>query len=147
MSRRRVRAALVTVACVGALTTAAAPATAQHQQPSQYTAKQVRHFLTHFYGNTGPTAWEREHLVSDDLKDRAEHAPPGFDLIICHSHRPKSIEIGPVTTAQSAGVGWATVFLGWGPHQEISAFTAYVDLDTSRPLKLLDVNCDIPETP
>lgn len=145
---RRARSAWVALACAAGLT-AALPATAQadpHRQ-EQYTAKQVSRFLTHFYGKTGPTAWEREHLVSDDLKQRAAEAPPGFDLILCHSNTADidDIDIGPVTTAQSAGVGWATVFLGFGPDQEIAAFTAFVDLDTAQPLKLLDVDCTPPE--
>ncbi|HSA49679.1 MAG TPA: hypothetical protein VLH10_06145 [Yinghuangia sp.] len=142
---RRARSAWLAVACAAGLV-AAVPATAEAaQQQEQYTAKQVSRFLTHFYGKTGPTAWEREHLVSEDLKQRAAEAPPGFDLILCHSNQPEDIDIGPVTTAQSAGVGWATVFLGWGPGQEVAAFTAYVDLDTSNPLKLLDVDCEPPE--
>lgn len=146
MSVRRVRSAWVALACAAGLT-AAIPATAEaaRQQQEQYTAKQVSRFLTHFYGKTGPTAWEREHLVSEDLKQRAAEAPPGFDLIICHRNQPDDIDIGPVTTAQSAGVGWATVYLGFGPDQEIAAFTAYVDLNTAQPLKLLDVNCEPPE--
>ncbi|WTW93900.1 hypothetical protein OG216_11135 [Streptomycetaceae bacterium NBC_01309] len=144
MPRPQIRSALVAAACAGALTVSLSGSASAAPAP-QYSAKEVGRFLHHFYGKTGPTPWEREHLVSEDLKERAEEAPPGFDLIMCTRNAPKDIDIGPVTTAQSAGVGWATVFLGWGPGQEIAAFTAYVDLDKSRPLKLLDVNCEPPE--
>lgn len=145
---RRARSAWVALACAAGLT-AALPATAEaaQPQPEQYTAKQVSRFLTHFYGETGPTAWEREHRVSDDLRQRAAEAPPGFDLILCHSNTADidDIDVGPVTTAQSAGVGWATVFLDFGPGQETTAFTAYVDLNKAQPLELLDVDCAPPE--
>ncbi|WP_436774876.1 hypothetical protein [Yinghuangia sp. YIM S09857] len=144
MPRRRIRSALVAAACAGALTASLSGSASATPGP-QYSAKEVGRFLHHFYGKTGPTAWEREHLVSEDLRQRAEEAPPGFDLIMCTRNAPEDIDIGPVTTAQSAGVGWATVFLAWGPGQEIAAFTAYVDLDKSRSLKLLDVNCEPPE--
>ncbi|NUU21661.1 MAG: hypothetical protein HOV68_09130 [Streptomycetaceae bacterium] len=156
MTGHRFRTSVLAAACAAGLALAL-PATAEAAHAtshgtsqetshgSQYTAKQVGRFLKHFYGKTGPSDWARENLVADDLKERAAQAPPGFDLLICHRNVPEDIDLGPVTTAQSAGVGWATVFLSWGRDQEVSAFTAYVDLDTSRPLKLLDVNCEPPE--
>ncbi len=44
-----------------------------------------------------------------------------------------------MTTAQSAGVGWATVTTIWDGKAR-GTFTAYVDLD-SDPIELQDVNC------
>ena len=56
---------------------------------------------------------------------------------------PRDIEVGEVTTAQSAGVGWATITTTWDGSPRTASFTAYVDLDGSKPMKLLDVDCGV----
>ncbi|MBC3992991.1 hypothetical protein H8N00_29790 [Streptomyces sp. AC563] len=109
----------------------------------QYDAKEVRHFLKGFYGSHGPSAWEREHLVTEELKEKAAQTPD-YDLLLCAQNTPKAIDIGPVTTAQSAGVGWARVTTHWGKGQDTQVFTAYVGLDASKPMKLMDISCEAP---
>lgn len=107
----------------------------------RYTAKEIRTFLDRFYGDHGPSASDRKNRVSDLLKKKAA-ANPGFDVLLCAQNEPRSIDIGRVTTAQSARVGWAPVTTHWGENGEVTAvFTAYVDLDGKKPLKLLDVDC------
>ncbi|MBO3679382.1 hypothetical protein [Streptomyces sp. NEAU-YJ-81] len=118
-----------------------ASAAAQTDPNGRYTAEEIHHFLEGFYGNHGPRAWEREHLVSDQLKEEAAQTP-GFDLLLCAQNQPEDIEVGEVTTAQSARVGWATITTHWGQEPETHTFTAYVDLDGSRPLQLLQVDCE-----
>ncbi|MFI9046582.1 hypothetical protein [Streptomyces sp. NPDC053427] len=104
----------------------------------RHDATDIRRFLTAFYGHHGPTGWAREHQVSDYLKDRAAHTE-GYDLLLCAQNAPREISVGKVTTAQSAGVGWATVTTFWdGGARE--SFTAYVGLD-SQPIELQDVDC------
>ncbi|MFG2137270.1 hypothetical protein [Streptomyces sp. NPDC048650] len=128
---------------------AAGPAAArQPAGPASYTvrtdpngrhdATDIRRFLTTFYGHHGPTAWAREHQVSDYLKDRAAHTE-GYDLLLCAQNTPREISVGKVTTAQSAGMGWATITTLWDGGAR-DTFTAYVDLD-SRPIGLQDVDC------
>jgi hypothetical protein len=134
---------------LGLALAAGAPASAsahtQRTDPNgRYTAEEIHHFLEGFYGNHGPRPWEREHLVSDFLKEKAAQTPD-YDVLLCAQNMPKDIEVGEVTTAQSAGVGWATITTTWRGAPRTAAFTAYVDLDGSRPIKLLDVDCDIPE--
>ncbi|MFF5516871.1 hypothetical protein [Streptomyces coeruleorubidus] len=68
-------------------------------------------------------------------------ANPEFDVLLCAQNLPASIDIGPVTTAQSAGVGRATVSTYWNGGSDKADFTAYVDLDATRPIQLLDVDC------
>lgn len=60
-------------------------------------------------------------------------------MILCAQNEPVAIEVGPVTVAQSAGFGWATVTTSWagGARQTL---TAYVALD-SDPIELHDVVC------
>ncbi|MGK5529037.1 hypothetical protein [Streptomyces sp. URMC 129] len=132
---------------LGAVATAsAAPSPhANANATGRYSGEEIHHFLEGFYGNTGPRAWERENLVSDDLKQRAAEME-GHDLLLgCARNTPVDIEVGEVTTAQSAGVGWATIFLGYGEGQELGAFTAYVALDAGEPIELLDIDCTPPE--
>ncbi|MFJ6749889.1 hypothetical protein ACIQNI_17105 [Streptomyces sp. NPDC091266] len=117
---------------------AAAAHTAGSDPNGRHTATEIRRFLTGFYGHHGPTNWARAHQVSDYLKDRAEHTE-GYDLLLCAQNTPREISIGKVTTAQSAGVGWATVTTIWDGKAR-GTFTAYVDLD-SDPIELQDVNC------
>lgn len=153
-SRRPRRTALL---AAGLLATAglglgfAGPASAAADRPSsvdpggkQYDAKQVRHFLKSFYGHHGPSAWEREHLVTEELKEKAAQTPD-YDLLLCAQNTPEDIEIGPVTTAASAGVGWAPVTTHWGEGQDTQVFTAYVGLDASKPMKLTDISCQAPD--
>jgi hypothetical protein len=106
----------------------------------RYTAEEIHHFLEGFYGNHGPRPWEREHLVSDGLKERVAQTSD-YDLLLCAQNEPRHIEVGDVTTAQSARVGWATITTSWGKKAQTASFTAYVDLDGTQPLKLLDVYC------
>lgn len=109
----------------------------------RFTAEEIHHFLEGFYGNHGPRPWERENLVSDQLKERIAQTPD-YDLLLCAQNEPRDIEVGEVTTAQSARVGWATVTTHWG-QGATGSFTAYVDLDATRPIELLDVDCATPE--
>ncbi|MFI1125930.1 hypothetical protein ACH4VS_33030 [Streptomyces hygroscopicus] len=144
MLRSRVAAAGGCVAVLGlaAALAAGAPASATDRTDpnDRYTAEEIHHFLEGFYGNHGPRPWEREHLVSDRLKERIAQTP-GYDLLLCAQNEPRDIEVGEVTTAQSARVGWATITTHWSQSPRTAAFTAYVDLDGSRPLQLLDVDC------
>ncbi|MET7937520.1 hypothetical protein [Streptomyces sp. NPDC005322] len=127
---------------LGLVLAAGAPASATDRTDpnGRYTAEEIHHFLEGFYGNHGPRPWEREHLVSDGLKERAAQTPD-YDLLLCAQNTPRDVEVGEVTTAQSAGVGWATITTTWGKRAQTASFTAYVDLDGSQPLKLLDVYC------
>ncbi|MEE1927364.1 hypothetical protein V1J52_04060 [Streptomyces sp. TRM 70351] len=114
------------------------------ESAGRYTAEEIHHFLEGFYGNTGPRPWERKNLVADGLKRRAA-GTTGYDLLLCAQNTPRDIAVGEVTAAQSAGVGWAPVRLGWGGGQAVSTFTAYVLLDGGQPLRLYDVSCTPPE--
>ena len=139
------RTSLAAAGCAAALAmglslAAAAPAAATDAN-GRYTAKEIRTFLNGFYGEHGPSAKDRKHKVSDVLKQRAAENPE-VDVLLCAQNQPQSIDIGKVTTAQSARVGWASVTTHWGENGEDTAvFTAYVDLDGKQPLKLLDVDC------
>ncbi|MFJ9413997.1 hypothetical protein ACIRPT_07490 [Streptomyces sp. NPDC101227] len=104
----------------------------------RHDATDIRRFLTAFYGYHGPSDWAREHQVSDYLRDRAAQTE-GYDLLLCAQNTPREISIGKVTTAQSAGVGWATVTTIWDGGDR-GSFTAYVGLD-SKPIELQDVDC------
>ncbi|MEC4019775.1 hypothetical protein [Streptomyces sp. H27-D2] len=105
----------------------------------RYNAEQVHHFLEGFYGNHGPRVWERKHLVTNALKRKAARTH-NYDLLLCAQNTPKDIAIGKVTTAQSAGMGWATVTNSWGGGRK-TAFTAYVGLDSRKQIKLADIDC------
>ncbi|MFK0012444.1 hypothetical protein [Streptomyces sp. NPDC091027] len=107
-----------------------------------HTAAEIGRFLTRFYGDHGPSAHDRRHHVSQVLKDR-QRENAGSDVLLCvqerPQERPQDIGVGPVTVAQSAGVGWATVTTHWGGDRT-DTFTAYVRLDT-RPIRVDDVIC------
>ncbi|MFD6174279.1 hypothetical protein [Streptomyces coeruleorubidus] len=120
------------VGCLAALgmAAAAAPAAAASAADDRYTA----------YGEHGPGDFAREYGISPHLKKKVA-AGPEFDVLLCAQNLPASIDIGPVTTAQSAGVGWATVSTYWNGGSDKADFTAYVDLDATRPIQLLDVDC------
>ncbi|WP_030615043.1 hypothetical protein [Streptomyces sclerotialus] len=149
MIRKSSRAISVSALCAallgGGLTLAASapaastPAAGEQKAPARYNAEQVHHFLQGFYGNHGPRQWERVHMVGDDLKKRAQKNKK-YDVLLCAQNNPRDIAIGRVTTAQSAGVGWATVTTKWnrGPDQH---FTAYVGLDARKPIKLIQIDC------
>ncbi|MFD4985757.1 hypothetical protein [Streptomyces sp. NPDC058374] len=132
-------AAAALAACVLSLApvaSAAAPAPAKAAE--RHTAEEIHAFLRWFYGGTGPSPWQRERWTSDYLKSKqAETAD--HDVLLCAQKEPLSIEVGPVTVAQSAGFGWATVTTSWtgGARQTL---TAYVALD-SDPIELHDVVC------
>ncbi|MGW0364426.1 hypothetical protein [Streptomyces sp. NPDC002990] len=104
----------------------------------QHSAAQIALFLAGFYGTRGPTPYDREHRVSQVLKDR-QKAHPEADVLLCAQNTPQATVIGPVTVAPAAGVGWATVTTHWGSGAT-DTFTAYVRLD-SRPIRLDDVIC------
>ncbi|MFI0260003.1 hypothetical protein ACH4OW_13345 [Streptomyces sp. NPDC017056] len=108
---------------------------------NRYTAEEIRRFLTSFYGKHGPSAWQREHQVSAELKKKAAETPD-YDLLLCAQNTPRDISVGKVTTAQSARVGWATITTHWSGNRT-ERFTAYVDLDATRPIELLDVACSM----
>ncbi|MFF9558957.1 hypothetical protein ACF1DY_24475 [Streptomyces albus] len=104
----------------------------------RHTGPEIHRFLRWFYGQHGPGEQQREHFVSDLLK-RKQAENPGYDVLLCAQNTPRRIDVGPVTVAQSAGVGWATVTAHWSDGTT-SAFTAYVALD-SHPIELHDVVC------
>ncbi len=157
--RRAATAAAACAAVLGLCAAATAPATATPStmsagagtvaasttaadQSGRYTAHEIRTFLKVFYGEHGPGRFARMYGVSDALKEKAAQQPD-YDVLLCAQNTPQAIDIGPVTTAQSAGVGWATVTTHWAAGATYTGvFTAYVDLDASRPIQLLDVVCD-----
>ncbi|MBE9500158.1 hypothetical protein [Streptomyces sp. AA1529] len=114
------------------------PAGSGHTAARRHTGPEIHRFLTWFYGTHGPDRVQREHFVSDLLK-RKQARHPDRDVLLCAQNTPQDIEVGPVTTAQSAGVGWATVTARWADGTASSA-TAYVALD-SHPIELHDVVC------
>ncbi|MGW2602370.1 hypothetical protein [Streptomyces klenkii] len=118
---------------------AAAPVSASAPQPKQYTAAQVYGFLVRFYGQHGPSAYDRMHKVDADLRKRAA-AAKGSDVLLCAQNVPRSISVGKVT-AERSGMAWAPVTTHWkaGPDKHL---TAYVGLKGSLPMKLYDVTCD-----
>ncbi|MBB5122982.1 hypothetical protein AF335_14275 [Streptomyces eurocidicus] len=138
--RRRSTAAAAGCALVlvlGAGFAGAAPAAAQ---PERYTAEQVRGFLVGFYGQHGPSRYDREHKVTPELRKKAAETKD-YDLLLCAQNEPRNISVGKVTTAQSAGVGWSTITTRWGGGPD-GHFTAYVGLDASKPMKLYDIACE-----
>ncbi|NSC24728.1 hypothetical protein FM076_27665 [Streptomyces albus subsp. chlorinus] len=108
------------------------------QVRNRHTGPGIHRFLTWFYGQHGPTEQRREHFVSDFLKQK-QAQNPDHDVILCAQNTPQRIEVGPVTVAQSAGFGWATVTAYWADGTT-STSTAYVALD-SHPIELHDVVC------
>ncbi|MCM3811170.1 hypothetical protein ND808_36025 [Streptomyces sp. DR7-3] len=142
-SRAAVAGGCVAVLGLGFALAAGSPASAAAQTDpnDRYTAEEIHHFLEGFYGNHGPRPWERENLVSDQLKERIAQTPD-YDLLLCAQNEPRDIEVGEVTTAQSARVGWATITTSWAQAPRTRSFTAYVDLDATRPIQLLDVDCE-----
>ncbi|MFE0878031.1 hypothetical protein ACFW4X_24760 [Streptomyces smyrnaeus] len=113
----------------------AGPAAAAERR---HTGREIHRFLTWFYGEHGPTDSQREHFVSDFLKQK-QADNPDHDVLLCAQNTPQNIEVGPVTVAQSAGFGWATVTAYWADGTT-STFTGYVALD-SHPIELHDVVC------
>ncbi|MFF8266951.1 hypothetical protein ACF059_06110 [Streptomyces sp. NPDC016562] len=103
-----------------------------------HSADQISRFLTHFYGDHGPSPHAREHFVSEVLKDR-QRENAHTDVLLCAQNEPQRIAVGPVTVAQTAAVGWATVTTHWASG-ETDTFTAYVRLDR-HPIRLDDVIC------
>ncbi|WP_369200782.1 hypothetical protein [Streptomyces sp. PU-14G] len=115
-----------------------APPAASPQAQDRHTGPEIRRFLGWFYGEHGPTDQQREKWVSDFLKEKQQQNPD-HDVILCAQNAPRNIEVGPVTVAQSAGFGWATVTAYW-TDGTTSTSTAYVALD-SHPIELHDVVC------
>ncbi|MCX4695036.1 hypothetical protein [Streptomyces sp. NBC_01408] len=116
----------------------------------RHSAAEISRFLAAFYGDHGPSPYDRENRVSQVLKER-QGVSPGSDVLLCAQNKPRAIGVGPVTVAPSAGVGWATVTTHWGAEvapgadaraeaEATDTFTAYVRLD-SRPIRLDDVIC------
>ncbi|MFF3749287.1 hypothetical protein ACFYYH_02315 [Streptomyces sp. NPDC002018] len=118
--------------------TSASAATAVDSK-GRYTAVEIRTFLRTFYDRRGPGAFARKYGISPQLAKKVAESK-GFDPLLCAQNTPQSIGIGPVSTAQSARVGWATVTTRWTSGKSAS-FIAYVDLDAKRPILLLDVDC------
>ncbi|MER7732890.1 hypothetical protein ABTX80_18590 [Streptomyces erythrochromogenes] len=106
--------------------------------PQGHTADQIGRFLARFYGEHGPSAHDRRHHVSQVLQER-QQTHTESDVLLCAQNAPHDIGIGPVTVAEAAGVGWATVTTHWGT-DKTDTFTAYVRLD-SRPIRVDDVIC------
>lgn len=104
----------------------------------EHTKHEIHRFLTWFYGDHGPNDFQRQYWVSDALEEKQQQNPDQ-DVLLCAQNAPQDIRIGPVTVAQSAGVGWATVTATWADGSTTS-FTAYVELD-SHPIELHDVAC------
>ncbi|MEU6892594.1 hypothetical protein ABZ934_12520 [Streptomyces sp. NPDC046557] len=104
----------------------------------RHTAAQISGFLIGFYGHHGPSAHDRRHRVSQQLKDKQKNYPDS-DVLLCARSKPNRITVGPATVAQNAGVGWATVTTHWDGGAT-DTFTAYVRLD-SRPIRVDDVIC------
>ncbi|MCX5588685.1 hypothetical protein ACFV0H_03980 [Streptomyces erythrochromogenes] len=128
--------ALPAVPCAPAAV--AAPAAAPAAAPEGHTADQIGRFLVRFYGEHGPSDHDRRHHVSQVLLERQQTTAES-DVLLCAQNEPQAIAIGPVTVAQAAGVGWATVTTHWGS-DKTDTFTAYVRLD-SRPIRIDDVIC------
>ncbi|MFJ8014451.1 hypothetical protein [Streptomyces sp. NPDC096339] len=103
-----------------------------------HTAAEITRFLSEFYGDHGPSDDGRENQVSQVLKDKQKEDTDA-DVLLCAENEPEDIGIGPVTVAQAAGIGWATVTTHWGS-ETTDTFTAYVRLD-SQPIRLDDVIC------
>lgn len=103
-----------------------------------HTAAEISRFLTGFYGDHGPSETDRQRYVSQVLKDKQQENKEA-DVVLCAQNQPLDIGVGPVTVAQSAAVGWATVTTHWGAGVT-DTFTAYVRLD-SDPIRLDDVIC------
>lgn len=104
----------------------------------RHTGHEIHRFLTWFYGEHGPTPQQRERHVSAFLKSK-QAQNPGHDVILCAQNTPRTIAVGPVTVAQSAGFGWAPITAYWADGTT-STSTAYVALD-SAPIELHDVSC------
>ncbi|MFF7019555.1 hypothetical protein ACFY97_00835 [Streptomyces klenkii] len=126
-------------AAAAAPVSAPASASASAPQPKQYTAAQVYGFLVKFYGQHGPSAYDRMHKVDADLRKRAA-AAKGSDVLLCAQNVPRSISVGRVT-AERSGMAWAPVTTHWKAGLD-KRFTAYVGLKGSLPMKLYDVTCD-----
>ncbi|MFD8413048.1 MULTISPECIES: hypothetical protein [unclassified Streptomyces] len=134
-----VGAALLSLLALPAPSSSAAAADpAPAQARLRHTAADISRFLTSFYGSHGPSAHDRSQRVSQHLKDR-QALSPGLDILLCAPQEPRDIAVGPVTVAQSANVGWATVTTHWATGTS-DTFTAYVRLD-SQPITLDDVIC------
>lgn len=138
-------ALLLTLAALLVPTAAAAPALADAPPfgditalARRHTAAQISGFLTGFYGAHGPSAHDRRHRVSQQLRDKQRNNPD-TDVLLCAQSEPNRITVGPATVAQNAGVGWATVTTHWDGGAT-DTFTAYVRLD-SRPIRVDDVIC------
>lgn len=106
--------------------------------PQRHTADVIGRFLAGFYGFHGPSLHDRETRVSQMLKDKQKESP-NSDVLLCAQNEPQDIVVGPVTVAESAGVGWATVTTHWDAGLT-DTFTVYVRLD-SEPIRVDDVIC------
>ncbi|MET8293498.1 hypothetical protein [Streptomyces sp. NPDC005180] len=109
-----------------------------HRHTHRHTTEEITSFLRAFYGSHGPSAEDREHRVSQLLKDKQALAPE-TDVLLCRPGTPLSVTVGQATAMPSAFVGWATVTTTW-PAGITDTFTAYVRTD-SRPITLDDVIC------
>ncbi|MEU9899499.1 hypothetical protein ACIBCS_39675 [Streptomyces phaeochromogenes] len=141
---KRVALALGCAAVLGLGLASTAPASAAPSVDvnDRYTAEEIHTFLGDFYGDHGPGDFARKYGISEHLKEKVAQSE-GVDILLCAQNEPRSIDIGPVSTAQSAGVGYATVTTHWGDQgQDTATFTAYVGLDATRPIQLQDTDCE-----
>ncbi|MYV53334.1 hypothetical protein [Streptomyces sp. SID3212] len=142
--RRSAVAAAGVAAVLGLALSATLPASAATATDpnNRYTAAEIRTFLQDFYGEQGPGPFARKYGISPYLAQRVKETE-GFDLLLCAQNTPRSIDVGPATTAQSLGRGWATVTAHWGGSgASTTSFKAYVDLDATYTIQLLDVDCE-----
>ncbi|UUY46325.1 hypothetical protein NRK68_03285 [Streptomyces yangpuensis] len=114
------------------------PVTTPAATSEGHTADQIGRFLTRFYGAHGPSDHDRRHHISQVLQDRQLRTAES-DVLLCARNEPRDIGVGPVTVAQAAGVGWATVTTHWDSGKT-DTFTVYVRLD-SKPIRIDDVIC------
>ncbi|MBT2481782.1 hypothetical protein [Streptomyces sp. ISL-94] len=134
----RLGALLPTLLALSAPLSVAAAHAAPAAVPPPHDAGQISTFLAGFYGHHGPSDYDRDNRVSQVLKDRQRERADA-DVLLCAQGQPQDIAIGPVTVAETAGVGWATVTTHWDSGKA-DTFTAYVRLD-SQPIYLDDVIC------
>ncbi|MFD9411383.1 hypothetical protein ACFWBN_30790 [Streptomyces sp. NPDC059989] len=134
----RLGALLLTLLALPAPLSVAAAHAAPVAVPPPHDAAQISTFLIDFYGHHGPSEYDRDNRVSQVLKDKQKGIADA-DVLLCAQNEPQDIAIGPVTVAEAAGIGWATVTTHWDS-RTTDTFTAYVRLD-SQPIRLDDVIC------
>lgn len=128
-------AATIAFAVPGGATAATGYPGPQHRQ---FSVNEAHRFLTGFYGQHGPTRVQRTRDVTTTLR-RAAAANHRYDLLVCAQSAPRHITVGRVLPAAN-GQGRAMVTTRSANRRD-STFTAYVNLDTRRPMRLSGVTC------